>query len=141
MAARTKLRDSPVDLMTYFRGNYLAKTIRSTNYHSQAYFSISFTQGKYIYNRLITISHWTAMTNAYTARDPRDAQGILIQTTPLESSSPNSGSHWQLFLLGVVALKRVQTRMHNHSRGQASAELGENPNRDSVSHFSRQPGQ
>ena len=67
------------------------------------------------------------MTNAYIPRDPRDAQGILIRTTPLESSSPNSGSNWQLFLFGAVALKRVESRMHKHSRGQASAELGENP--------------
>ena len=67
------------------------------------------------------------MTNAYTTRDPCDAQGILIQTTPLESSSSNLGSNWQLFLLEAVALKRVKTRMHEHLRGQASAELGEKP--------------
>ena len=72
------------------------------------------------------------MTNAYTTRDPCDEQGILIRTTPLESSSHNSGSNWQLFLLGAVDLKRVKTRMHEHLRGQASAELGENPNRNTV---------
>ena len=67
------------------------------------------------------------MTNAYTTRDPHNAQGILIRTTPLESSSSNSGSNWQLFSLGVVALKRVETRMHDNLRGQASAELGQKP--------------
>ena len=81
------------------------------------------------------------MTNAYTTRDPSNAQGMLIRTTPLESSSSNLGSNWQLFLLEAVALKRVKTRMHEHSRGQASAELGENPNRDTVHYFSRQPRQ
>ena len=62
--------------------------------------------------------------------------------TLLESSSSNSGSNWQLFSFGAVAHKRVETRMHEHSRGQASAELGEKtPNRDTVQHFSRRPRQ
>ena len=104
---------------------------------SGLFYSISFTQEKNIYNSLIAISHWTAMTNAYTTRDPPDAQGILIWTTLLESSSSNSGSNWQRFSFGAVALRRFKTRMHKHSRGQASAELGEKPKiviQDNISH-------
>ena len=64
------------------------------------------------------------MTNAYT-------KGILAtrkdNTSLLESYYSNLGKQLATLSFGAVALRKVGTRMHKHLRGQASAELGENP--------------
>ena len=77
------------------------------------------------------------MTNAYTIEGSLRCGRNTHSNYPTKIIMFSLRSNWQLFSFGAVALKRVKTRMREHLRGQASAELGENPNRDTVHYFSR----
>ena len=83
------------------------------------------------------------MTNAYTREGSSRRARNTHSNIPTRIIEFYFGKQLATLSFGAVALKKVKMRMHEHLRGQASAELGENPNRDTVhyfSRFSRQPG-
>ena len=80
------------------------------------------------------------MTNAYTIEGSSRRARNTHSKDPTRIIKFKFGKQLATLSFGAVALEKVEMRMHGHSRGQASAELGEKPpNRDTVQHFSRRP--
>ena len=67
------------------------------------------------------------MTNAYTIEGSLRRARITHLINPTRIIKFKFGKQWSTLSFGAVALEKVKMRMNGHSRGQASAELGENP--------------
>ena len=69
-------------------------------------------------------------------KDPRDAQGIHIQTSLLESFNSNSGSSWQLFHLEQLLPGKFEQECTNIREARPQQNSGKTPKRDTVQVFS-----
>ena len=70
-------------------------------------------------------------------KDPRDAQGIHIQTSLLESFNSNLGSSWQLFRLEQLLSGKLERECTNIREARPQHNSGKTPKRNTVQDFSQ----